>query len=1160
MLRCETYGEEEKHMADVLTAPRPEVGVLADATNEPGYYSISQAASLLGVSRVSIWRWIGAGLLPAARLGHRTIRIKREDLERALVQIEPAGSQSWMVEHLGTGGSAQDGAVSESEERVDWREIGASEHLVQFYETDAFLLDAVRDFIGAALRAGDAAIVIATEAHREGLEEGLQTDGLDLTTARACGRYVSLDAAETLARIMVDGEVAPARFGEVVGGIVTRAAASGRRVRIFGEMVALLTDTGDDAAAVRLEELWNDLQQTHAFALLCAYAMNRLGGEARADLVGEVCAAHSRVVPAESYAALSSPDDRLHTIAVLQQKAQSLEAEIAERKRAEQELRRTEAQLRDFFEQAVVGLHWVGADGTILWANQAELDLLGYSAEEYIGHHIAEFHADQEVIADILRRLTTRETLSDYEARLRCKDGAIKHVLIHSNVLWDGDTFVHTRCITVDITARKLAERRLAVQYEVTHILSEAETLAEAVTPILQCVCETLDWEVGAIWSADWHAGVLRCDEFWHVPSVDITEFDASSRWETFAPGVGLPGRVWASGQPIWLPDVLAADNFLRAPYAGQSGLHAAFGFPIRCGNAVLGVIEFFSREIRQPDADLLALMTAVGGQIGQFIERKRAEEIRFQLAAIVESSEDTIIGKYLDGIIFSWNTGAERMYGYSAEEVIGRSVALLIPPDMPDELPGILDRLRRGERIERYETVRIRKDGRRIDVALTISPIKDAAGTISGAATIARDITKRKREEAALRFLVEASSVLATTLDYEMTLQQVAQLAAPHFADRCSVFIVAEDGTIRPVAAAHADPSKEAQPGDVQRRARLDLAGPHPVAEVIRTSRSVFNTPPLDTALASAAQHIEHSPYARALTPTSQIIVPLIARQQVIGALAFERSKSARLYDAADLVLAEEVARRAALAVDNARLYREAQEAVRVRDAFLAIASHELKNPLTALLGNIQLLQRRATREADLTPERVQRSLQVAADQATRLNQMIAALLDISRLEGGQLTLTCAPLDLCALVRKVVAEVQPTLTQHTLTCATPDAPLIIEGDALRLEQVLQNLIGNAIKYSPRGGLVSVRIERQSEWASVDVSDQGIGIPQDALAKLFERFYRASNVDGGGIAGIGVGLYVVKEIVTLHGGKVAVMSQEGEGSTFSICLPLERAE
>jgi len=328
-------------MADVLHAPRLGADVPTDAADERGYYSISQAAALLGVSRVSIWRWIGAGLLPALRLGHRTIRIKRDDLERALVQMGSTGTRSWVVENLEAGVSAEDSAPC-----VDWREIGPSEHLVQFYETDAFLLEGVSYFIGSALRAGDAAIIVATEAHRAGIEERLQTDGLDLAAARARGRYVALDAAETLSRCMVDDLLNPGRFAEVVGDIIVRATSDGCRVRIFGEMVALLAVEGNDAA-IRLEELWNDLQQTHAFALLCAYPLDRLGGEAFAQLLGNVCAEHSRVVPAESYTALIKPDDRLRAIAMLQHKAHSLEAELAGRKRAEQELRRTEAELQE---------------------------------------------------------------------------------------------------------------------------------------------------------------------------------------------------------------------------------------------------------------------------------------------------------------------------------------------------------------------------------------------------------------------------------------------------------------------------------------------------------------------------------------------------------------------------------------------------------------------------------------------------------------------------------------------------------------------------------------------------------------------------------------------------------------------------------------------
>src|SRR5205085_1038509 len=226
----------------------------------------------------------------------------------------------------GQGVGTADGA--EGAPRADWRAMGASEHFVQFYEADAFLLDAVKDFVGATLRAGDVAIVIATPAHRAGIEDRLRADGLDVAGARACGRYVALDAAATLSRVMVDGAPEPGRFADVIGGIVARAAEGQRRVRIFGEMVALLAVEGNHAAAVRLEELWNDLQQTHAFALFCAYPLEWLAGQERAAVLGDVCAAHAHVIPAESYTALPTSDDRLRAITVLQQQARSLQAAL----------------------------------------------------------------------------------------------------------------------------------------------------------------------------------------------------------------------------------------------------------------------------------------------------------------------------------------------------------------------------------------------------------------------------------------------------------------------------------------------------------------------------------------------------------------------------------------------------------------------------------------------------------------------------------------------------------------------------------------------------------------------------------------------------------------------------------------------------------------
>jgi signal transduction histidine kinase/ActR/RegA family two-component response regulator len=222
---------------------------------------------------------------------------------------------------------------------TNWAEMGDTEHFVQFYEADGFLLNSLSGFIGRAIHADDGAVVVATGAHRNGLDELLQANGLDVTTAKARGQYISLDAAETLSKFMVDGVPEPGRFNEIMGGVIASVTDGRSRISAFGEMVALLWAEGNHAAAIRLEELWNDLQRNHSFSLFCAYPMNGLGGERFIEATGSVCKVHSRVIPAESYADLSDPNARLRAIALLQQKAESLEAEVKERRQVEERLR-----------------------------------------------------------------------------------------------------------------------------------------------------------------------------------------------------------------------------------------------------------------------------------------------------------------------------------------------------------------------------------------------------------------------------------------------------------------------------------------------------------------------------------------------------------------------------------------------------------------------------------------------------------------------------------------------------------------------------------------------------------------------------------------------------------------------------------------------------
>jgi PAS domain S-box-containing protein len=343
------------------------------------------------------------------------------------------------------------------------------DHSVQFYEQDDFLLDEVSGFIGAGLQAGQVGLVIATQPHLEGLERRLKARHAcsDWDAAWGPDRYVVLDAAETLSKFMVDGWPDERLFADVVGSVIRQAAQDGSRpVRAFGEMVALLWAEGKHEASIRLEELWNDLAQTQSFSLLCAYPIQGFDDEGHGSPFAQICTAHSHVRPAESFLATAAPDELHRQVVLLQQKAAALEAEVAKRKQSERALRRRERELADFLENAVEGLHQVGADGTILWANKAELDLLGYEPDRYIGHHIAEFHVDREVIGHILDKLQRGETLYDQPARLRCRDGSIKHVLIHSNALFEDGEFIHTRCFTRDVTERVRLEMELRQRVE----------------------------------------------------------------------------------------------------------------------------------------------------------------------------------------------------------------------------------------------------------------------------------------------------------------------------------------------------------------------------------------------------------------------------------------------------------------------------------------------------------------------------------------------------------------------------------------------------------------------------------------------------------------------------------------------------------------------
>ena len=415
-----------------------------------------------------------------------------------------------------------------------------------------------------------------------------------------------------------------------------------------------------------------------------------------------------------------------------------------------------------------------------------------------------------------------------------------------------------------------------------------------------------------------------------------------------------------------------------------------------------------------------------------------------------------------------------------------------------------------------------------------------------------------RKQAEEEQRFLAEAGSLLATPLDYATRLDHLVHLAVPYLADWCVVDILQEDGSIRRLAVAHVESGKEALALELRRRyPLLRLNTTHTITKVLHSGHPWFDPHISEGRLAAEARDTQHLDFLRQLGFKSEMVVPLVARDRAIGTLTFVMGQSGRRHTTRHLKLAEELARRAALAIDNAWLYQQAQAAIQVRDEFLSIASHELKSPLTALLLQFQLLLRHARRGslASLPTEQATRLLETGQGQVQRLSKLVDNLLDVSRMSAGKMQLELETVDLALVAHDVVArcadEAQLAGSQLTLQA---DKPVVGRWDRLRIDQVVTNLVTNAIKYGD-GKPIEVMVEPTPTSARLVVRDHGLGIPPEHLATIFDRFERAGRERSH--SGLGLGLYITRQIVQAHAGVIQVSSTPGAGSTFTVELPLE---
>jgi PAS domain S-box-containing protein len=600
------------------------------------------------------------------------------------------------------------------------------------------------------------------------------------------------------------------------------------------------------------------------------------------------------------------------------------------------------------------------------------------------------------------------------------------------------------------------------------------------------------------------------------------------------------------SGNPVAVADLPASAVFRGAPLARRR---------VRRRNRDTGEERWWTINATPIHDESGAVQFAVSifRDATAFIHSNAANA---QLAAIVASSGDAIIGKTLDSIITSWNPAAERLYGYTAQEAIGQSIAILVPPEQSDELPRIMKRLRADETIDSLETVRVRRDGTRVDVALQISPIHDGDGRVVGASSIARDITEYRRTLMALELLAQAGEVLGSSLEYQKTLAGVADLIVPRLADWCGVTVLDDNGQPAQLALTHIDPGKIEWVLELQERFPYDYEDTSALMRVLRTGDTVTYPEITDEMLVAAARSPDHLAVLRKLGFRSGMIVPMTVHGRTVGALSLVLAESGRYYQPSDVALTREIARRAALAIDNARLFTEAQQAAQAREDFLLTASHELRTPLTSVKVAAQLVSRYLIR-AESEPERMVAMMTRLHSEIDRLETLSLDLLDAARIQRGRLDLESRMVDLVALAQSVLNSFDSAperMPSHRLVLDAPDA---VSGvcDPRRLRQVLVNLVSNALKYSPNGGDICVRVTATDDTASLVVEDFGIGIAPDDIASLFQPFERSSAVRRT-IGGVGLGLYITRQIVEAHGGTIGVESEPDVGSRFIVRLPL----